>query len=182
MKIDIEKCIAFREFTIRCLLDGYGANANHKVERYWQEAGSVGEFCEKVFCDSDVMASQGGAELSRDCHGHKARCLKMLERAGAKVFATYADVGGVKLVAEGGAWVHIPNGYGDGDTDVAILPKDGQGFNSNMLEFVTVVHGPLGISSYDGDDGDDGEIVAELEGVRYGVYITPRLVVFKEWD
>ena len=179
MKSSIENCVSFREFTIWCLLDRHGANANRRVERYWQEAGNVDEFCEKVFGDSDIMASQGGAELSRDCHGHKARCLKMLERAGAKVFTTYADAGSVKLVAEGGAWVHIFNGYGDGDTDVAILPKDGKGFNSNMLGFVTAVHGPLGISSH---DGDDGEIVAKLEGVRYGVYITPRLVVFKEWD
>lgn len=179
MKSSIENCISLREFTIRCLLDGHGANAGHRVERYWQEAGSVDEFCEKVFGDSDIMASQGGAELSKERPGHKARCLKMLERAGAKVFTTYADAGSVKLVAEGGAWVHISNGYGDGLTAVAIVPKNEKGFNNNMLEFVTAVHGPLGISSHDGDGGD---IVAKLGNARYGVYTTPRLVVFKEWD
>lgn len=179
MKSSIENCVSFREFTIRCLLDGYGANKNHRVERYWQEAGSVDEFCEKVFGDSDIMASQGGAELSKERPGHKARCLKMLERAGAKVFTTYADAGSVKLVAEGGAWVQIPNDYGDGMTAVAVKSTRGtEGFNENMFKFLTVVHGPLGVAGYDCSD----DVKAELENARYGVYITPRLVVFKEWD
>ena len=91
---------------------------------------------------------------------------------GDKVFKTVSDIGGVKI-GNDKFTVIIPNGYGDGDTRIAIVNR-GE-INDNMFNFFTFIEGDINIYSY--DCGDD--VVKTISG-KYGVYYWEGFVIFEK--
>lgn len=126
------------------------------------------------FLDSEepeIIMSQAYAELSKKVcpNGHWVRIIQML---GDKVFKTMSDIGGVKI-GNDKFTVIIPNGYGDGDTRIAIVNR-GE-INDNMFNFFTFIEGDINIYSY--DCGDD--VVRTISG-KYGVYYWEGFVIFEK--
>lgn len=126
------------------------------------------------FLDSEepeIIMSQAYAELSKKVcpNGHWTRIRQML---GDKVFKTMSDIGGVKI-GNDKFTVIIPNGYGDGDTRIAIVNR-GE-INDNMFNFFAFIEGNINIYSY--DCGDD--VVRTISG-KYGVYYWEGFVIFEK--
>lgn len=92
---------------------------------------------------------------------------------------TASDVGGVKIGIEGKCTICIPNGYGDGPTEVRIVPN--RDYIPYGARFLTTVEGEeIGIFSYD----CWSEVVKTLSG-RFGIYnmhADHGIVIFERWS
>lgn len=97
-----------------------------------------------------------------------------------KKLITSSDAGGVKIGVDQFTIV-IPNGYGDGDTEVFIYDdndKIDDDIKYNQLKFLTFIDGEkINIYSY-----DCGNEVAETISGRYGVYYYDGCVYFESWN
>lgn len=94
------------------------------------------------------------------------------ENFGEKCFKTISDVGGVK-VGTNEFSVVLTNGYGDGDTRVAIFDNEDDFYSSDLMFFNTVIDGHFFIYDY-----DCGENVAKEISGRFAVYYYEGLVAF----
>ena len=98
---------------------------------------------------------------------------------GAECFTTISDMGSVKVGIEGKCTILIPNGYGDGTTEVRIVPN--RDYIPDGASFLTTVEGEeIGIFSYD----CGAKIVKTLSG-RYGIYnmhADHGIVIFEKWN
>lgn len=92
---------------------------------------------------------------------------------------TMSDVGSVKIGIEGKCTILIPNGYGDGPTEVRIVPN--RDYIPDGACFLTTVEGDsIGIFEYDCGQ----EVIKTLSG-RFGIYNIEGsdhgLVIFERW-
>ena len=93
---------------------------------------------------------------------------------------TASDVGSVKIGVKGKCEICIPNGYGDGETDVLIVQD--RKLVPSGANFLTSVEGDaIGIFAY-----DCGSETAKTLSGRFGVYNVPGcdhgIVVFERWS
>ena len=92
-------------------------------------------------------------------------------------YKTTSDRGSL-LVGTKDFKVCLPNGKGDGSTDVTIIEKGDESMIIT-LDFYTVIEGKFNIYSYDCSK-DESDIIATLEG-KYGVYCGRGSVILKWW-
>ena len=105
---------------------------------------------------------------------------QMNEEMEARTLHTMSDVGSVKIGVKGACEICIPNGYGDGTTEVRIVPN--RDYIPDGASFLTTVEGEeIGIFSYDCGP----EVVETLSG-RYGIYNMSDddhgIVIFEKWN
>ena len=90
-------------------------------------------------------------------------------------YLTTSDAGGVKLGSDDFS-VIIPNGSGDGDTSVKVVPKAKREGSEPDKGFFTVIEGKFNIYSHD----CGSRVVDTIDG-RYGVYSNNGTVTLVEW-
>jgi len=91
---------------------------------------------------------------------------------------TDSDAGSVKIGNET-MTINIPNGYGDGQTDVFIVEKK-KGDNVRIpYDFLTTVKGTFNIYEYDCGNGEDAVVTISGE---YAIYFENGVVVFEKWE
>ena len=97
----------------------------------------------------------------------------------AETLLTMSDVGSVKVGIEGKCTILIPNGNGDGTTEVRLVPS--RAYIPEGAEFLTSIEGEeIGIFSYDCGP----EVVKTLSG-RFGIYnmhADHGIVIFEKWN
>lgn len=85
-----------------------------------------------------------------------------------------SDAGSVKI-GNDSFTILVPNGYGDGFTDVVVLSVD-EDFEKDGFRFFTSVDGTFNIYSYDCGD----KVKLTISG-NYGIYYKDGFVVFEQW-
>ena len=137
--------------------------------KHWEDAENVDDFKKRVFQDTALVGTQGYAALSKESEGHKGRLEAMLKD---DLFDTYSERGALK-VGNDKFSVLIPNGFGDGTTQVAVIE---QGRVDSMMDFFTIVEGEINIYS----DDCSNKVVKTLCGT-YAIYNYCGIVVLEEW-
>lgn len=149
MKGLLKDTLMLKTFTKQCLLNESARDYKdsiHIIKKYWEQAVDIEDFKRLVFKDERLLYNQGYAELSKESDYHHERILKML--AGRKKIITSSDVGSVKVGNEHFS-VNIPNGCGDGLTEVYIVSKN-EVLSEDMLRSLGLtLHGKINIFSYD---------------------------------
>ena len=100
------------------------------------------------------------------------------EKAMAETLHTMSDVGSVKVGIEGKCTILIPNGYGDGTTEVRLVPN--RDYIPDGASFLTTVEGEE-IEIFSHDCGQ--EVIKTLSG-RFGIYnmhADHGIVIFERW-
>lgn len=166
-KEEMEKVIG--EFLTRCIQNDWDSHHNVSAAiEMWERADTLGEFKMMLREDERTMYGHACGELNK-CDFRFIR-----EMLGDECFTTTSDAGGLKI-GNGALSMIIPNGWGDGDTHVAILSETAK-FNFNALDYFTRIDGECDIYSYDCHNGD---IVRHITGT-YQVYTGGGFVVFRE--
>lgn len=166
----------FRDFVKWDCTDG------KKIQKHWDEASGIDDFFYKVTHDDSLRDSDDlegrsvWAKLSKYSSGHKQRILDAFRAVETIRLATESDAGGVKIKFQGGGWLNISNGEGDGLTTVVVVEARLPELARLMLDFQAMIHGPAGICDY--DCGND--VVFELDNARYLVYSGGGVVVFEK--
>lgn len=159
----------FSEFECRCLTNRWGPHTNpEKVESLWKSAVSRQDFIKAIQADDDLKLGQACGILSR------GDFFFIRQMIGDRQIKTLSDAGGVRVGTDG-FQVIIPNGRGDGETRVGIIPA-GSPFNTDCLNYFTSLCGHFTV--YDSDCGQFSP-VAELTG-DFSVYFGAGFVVFVE--
>lgn len=109
----------------------------------------------------------------------KNKWYEIREMLAEKIFKTYSDAGALKIGNKDFS-ILIPNGYGDGETRVAIIKlEEKKYYDLEAFRFFTSVEGTFDIYDYDCDSS--GDIIQTIEG-RYGIYVYEGFVVFEQWE
>lgn len=137
--------------------------------KYWVGAENVDDFKKRVFQDSALVDTQGYRALSKESKGHKERLEAVLKD---DLFDTYSERGALKLGNDKFS-VMIPNGFGDGKMQVAVVE---QGRVDSMMDFFTIVEGEINIYS----DDCSNKVKKSLCGT-YAIYNYSGIVVLEEW-
>ena len=174
MKIELlsKENNGLKSFTCKCI-DNKWVHGWELFKKHWIAASNIDDFCKRVFSDTNLMNTQGYAELSKERHGHRQRLLSILDNADMH-FTIYSDAGSV-LIGNKDISFLISHRNGDGGALVAVFNEPNK-FNDNMLNYVTLVEGKnIQIHEYDCDISS--EVKATLSGV-YQVYAGYGTVVF----
>ena len=92
---------------------------------------------------------------------------------------TLSDAGSVRI-GNDSFQILIPNGYGDGETNVLIIDEDDK--LDEKARFFTIAEGEINIYNYDCASNPDLfplEVIKTLKG-RYGIYNLDGVVIFKK--
>lgn len=158
---------SMKPFVYECLFNEE-AESFDKIVAYTEKAESVEEFKSLIFGDKSLRLSQGFAELCKEADDYYERVEKFL---GENIRRTYSDAGSLKL-GNSSFSILIPNGYGDGVTQYAVLGE--KEWNDNLLKFLTQVEGKFNIFSY-----DCGNEVQETVRGKFNIFSGAGIVVFQ---
>ena len=146
------------------------------VEEIAAGADSTQDFIDRYLADPRTHMTQLYAWLLKKERPQKL-WYAIREMFGEKQFKTSSDAGGV-LIGNMTYSTLISNGYGDGDTRVAIF-RDGESFNSDLMEYFTKISGKFGIYAYDCADPKTEQPLYILDGI-FQVYFHEGFVAFVE--
>lgn len=171
------------EFVGRCVFDGvkkgswnYDDEYARRVTRYLRKAQTTDEFIDLYLADEINQNRQAFGVLLSYERPNQVRTFLRIFAVKHKNFKTVSDAGSVKI-GNGSFSILIPNGYGDGMTDVCVVDDRNENPFADVLKFLTSVEGKIDI--YSADCGNSVE--TGLIG-RYGIYYGYGFVVFEKWS
>ncbi len=170
------------EFVGRCVFDGvkkgswnYNEEYARRIARYLRKAKTTDEFIDLYLADDQNLNRQAlGAILTFERPNQTRTFLRKFAET-REHYRTASDAGSVKIGNDKFS-ILIPNGYGDGMTDVCIVYTKDNPF-SNVLKFLTSVEGTIFIYSYDCGDAVETTLIG-----RFGIYHGNGFVVFEKWS
>lgn len=170
------------EFVGRCVFDrtkkgswNYDEDYAHRVNGYLRKAKTTDEFIDLYLADDQNLNRRAfGVLLSYERPNQTRTFLRKFAES-REHYRTASDAGSVKIGNDKFS-ILIPNGYGDGMTDVCIVHTKDNPF-SNVLKFLTGVDGTFSIYSYDCGDAVETELIG-----RFGIYYGDGFVVFEKWS
>lgn len=152
------KQAGYTDFQIKCL------DSQAFIEIWENAEGDRKAFEESILNDKQLMLYQGGVELLKNNKEYQSIVLSLLRDAGKSHFVS-CDSGGVRLGNDGFSAV-FNNLYGDGTTNVIILPPSGEWpgeFHSVLIGMFLhqgMTQGDCSLYSHD----SDGDAIASISG------------------
>lgn len=165
-------------FLDRVLRDRFAAEQYSYAVEIAEKSGDVDEFIDKFIADKRTHRTRLYAELIRRERPYR-HFYTVREMFGNRQFKVMSDVGGV-LVGDKNYATVFTNGGNDGTTRVAVFESEDD-FNSNLMEYNTIILGEFGIFGYDCADFSREEPVVKLRG-RFQVYYWDGFVAFVKCD
>lgn len=170
------------EFVGRCVFDGvkkgswnYDEEYARRITRYLRKAQTTDEFIDLYLADEINQNRQAFGVLLSYERPNQIRTFCRIFAAKCERYKTVSDAGSVKIGNDKFS-ILIPNGYGDGMTDVCIVYTKDNPF-SNVLKFLTSVEGTIYIYSHDCGNSVETGLIG-----RYGIYYGHGFVVFEKWE
>lgn len=153
-----------------------GDHAPETFRKHWEQAKNFETFLLAVRNDESLWYTSQAYGLM-----HKRlrwRTMPINPAYVEKTLHTIADGGSVRIGDLAGTCaMHIPNGYGDGETLVCVTGANG--FNKASFDYIGSISGSFRIHETDfGPFRSDG--TADLNG-SYGIYSANGIVVFERW-
>lgn len=162
----------FSDFECRCLTDTWGIHSNAEgIAKLWEKATSKKEFLSMLRSDPETMYTQACGVLSRE------NFYFIREMVGDRQIKT-VSARGCLMIGDENCQFFIPNGYGDGNTRVAVI-HPGEKFNFNALSYYTMVSGKINVYYDDCGIPTEDNVVCRLDG-EYGIYHGASFVIFEE--
>lgn len=174
------------DFPLRCLLslvqDQEQVSYKIIADCYKQAKGDQSVFVDLFLAHKELNYTQGYGEIAK-CYPDKLWYL-MRSLFGDKEFKTESDAGSVCIAAKDYSFsILVPNGYGDGETRVAIFEEKYDALE-HLMTYHTVIEGNFLILNYDClhlNHIQPATIAKELNG-RFGIYYKNGFVAFERWD
>lgn len=161
-------------FAQKVMMNEWQSSQFALVKEIAAKSSSSDDFVDRYLADPRAVCTQLYAVLAQRVRPELL--WKLIRKMfGDREFKTYSDVGSL-LVGDSNMTVLIPNGRGDGTTRVAVFSgEDAKSFNSDLMNFFTIIRGEINVFGYDCDDPAKSDPVCKLSG-SFSVYYSEGFV------